>query len=120
MEFREYVQWAAIGLAGLSSLFYLLIALNVVSLGEISRAEQRAFGIPAAAVFAGGAIAALLWDRRWLWIVASIGLALIIMMYFRLASERVPPFETWGILIRVVQFPLLASLIYLAFTTPQN
>jgi hypothetical protein len=39
-------------------------------------------------------------------------------MYFSLASKRNPHFEMWGIVIRVVQFPLLASLIYLAVTSP--
>jgi hypothetical protein len=120
MELREYVHWAAIGLSALTAALYLLIGLNVVSIGEISAREQRAFGIPAALVFAGGAVVSLFWDQRWLWIVGALGLALIIAMYFSISSKRVPRFETWGILIRVVQFPLLATLTFLAFTTPQS
>lgn len=117
MEAREVVRWAAIGLSATTSFLYLLIALNVVSLGAISPAEQRAFGIPAAVVFAAGAVVAFYFDVRWLWIVGAVGLALIILMYFNLSSQREPAYETWGILIRVVQVPLLASLTYLAFTT---
>lgn len=120
MEIREYVYWLAVGLSGLTAVLYLLIGLNVVSLGEISAEEQRGFGLAAATAFAAGTMAILFWDRRWVWIVGAIGLGMIIVLYFTVASQRVPRFETWGILIRVVQFPLLASLIYLAVTTPQS
>jgi hypothetical protein len=117
MDTREIVGWAAVGLSGLTAFLYLLIGLNAVTVGDnMTPTEQRAFGFPAAAVFIGGAIVAVLWDQRWLWIVGAVGLALIIMMYFNLASERDPRFEFWGILIRVAQLPLLASLVYLAFT----
>ncbi len=40
--------------------------------------------------------------------------ALIIFMYFTLAAERIPEFEVWGILLRVVQIPLLGAITYLA------
>lgn len=118
METRKIVRWSAAGLSGITALLYLLIGLNVVSIGEITPEEQTAFALPAAAVFLGGLIVALLWDKRWLWLVGALGLTLIIVMYFNLASQRVPDYEVWGILIRVVQVPLLVSLLYLGFTTP--
>jgi hypothetical protein len=117
MDAREVVRWMAVALSGLVAFLYLLIGLNVVSLGNITEGEQRAFGLPAFVVFAGGAIVAVIWDKRWLWIVGAVGLVLIIAMYFNLAPERDPRYEVWGILIRVVQLPLLAGLVYLAVTT---
>ena len=117
MDVREVIIWAAVVLSSLTALFYALIGLNAVSLGEIEPNEQRAFGIPATVVFTAGAIVAAIWDIRWLWIVGAVGLAFIIGMYFSLADQRTPRFETWGIAIRIVQFPLLAALIYLSFTT---
>jgi hypothetical protein len=116
MDVREAIVWAAVGLSGVTAALYALIGLNVVSLGEIEPNEQRAFAIPATVVFAGGAVVAATWDVRWLWIVGAVGLAFIIGMYFSLADQREPRYETWGIAIRVVQFPLLAALVYLAFT----
>lgn len=116
MGARESVRRVAIALSALISALYLLIGLNVVSIGAISAGEQAAFGLPAMVVFAAGAVVALVWDKRWLWIVGAIGLAVIIFLYFNLASQRVPEFETWGIVIRVLQFPLLACLIYLGAT----
>lgn len=34
--------------------------------------------------------------------------------YIDVAKTRTPPFETWGILLRVILVPLLAALVYLA------
>ena len=51
-----------------------------------------------------------------MWAAGAIGLALIMFMYFNIASERDPRFELWGILIRIVQLPLLGSLVVLAAT----
>jgi hypothetical protein len=116
MDAREVIVWVAVGLSGLTALLYLLIGVSAVSLGEITATEQRAFGLPATAVFVGGAVIASIWDERWLWIVGAAGLAMIISMYFSLASQRNPRYEVWGILIRVVQVPLLGALIYLAAT----
>ena len=110
---------AAVGLSGIIAFLYLLIGVNAVSVGEIAPEEQRAFGLPAAAVFAGGATVGLFWDERWLWVVGAVGLAVIIVLYFSLASQREPRFELWGILIRVAQVPLLASLVHLAITGPE-
>lgn len=116
---RELIVWAAVALSGITSFLYLLIGVNAASLGGISREEQRSFGLPASAVFAGGAVVAAVWDVRWIWIVGTVGLALIIGMYFSLASQRDPRYETWGILIRAVQVPLLVVLLYLAVTGPK-
>ena len=60
MDAREIIVWAAIGLSSLTALLYALIGLNVVSLGEIKPEEQKAFGVPATAVFAAGAVVALI------------------------------------------------------------
>ena len=107
----------AAGLSALSAFLYLLIGLNAVTIeNAIAESEQRSFGLTAAAVFAAGAVIATVWDRRWLWTVGAVGLGLVMMMYFNVAPERDPQFEFWGVLIRVVQVPLLGSLVYLAAT----
>ena len=117
MTTRTNVTRLAAGLSGLAALFYLLIGLNAVTIeNDITESEQQAFGFTAAAVFGVAAVVATLLDRRWLWAVGAVGLGLIIMMYFNIAPERDPQFELWGVLIRIVQLPLLGSLIYLAVT----
>ena len=34
--------------------------------------------------------------------------------YFDISKTRTPPFETWGIALRIIQIPLLVCLAYLA------
>jgi hypothetical protein len=76
--------------------------------------EQTVFGLIAGGAFLVGAVVLLVVQRRAVWIVGTLGLAFVIFTYFDLASERSPQFETWGILIRIVQGIMLLVLAYLA------
>lgn len=60
-----------------------------------------------------GAILLLVFDRRFLWILGAILQVGVIVMYIVIASQRTPPFETWGILIKLLQATVLAALVYL-------
>lgn len=116
---RRALRFVAAGLSVLTAVLYLLIGLNLVDLPGIGSGDQAAFAIPAAIVFIGGAVVAMRYDKRWLWIIGAAGLTLIVLMYFNVSSERDPAYEIWGILIRVVQIPLLVVLAYLALK-PQS
>ena len=39
-------------------------------------------------------------------------------MYVAVSPQRTPPFEQWGILIKVLQVAILASLAYLVIRQP--
>ena len=39
-------------------------------------------------------------------------------MYIQVAPNRTPPFEMWGILIKVLQVAILAALVYLVVELP--
>ena len=75
--------------------------------------DQLGFALPAAGAYLLGA--GLLWwfDRRWLWVAGALLQVLVIAMYFAVAPQRDPTFEVWGLIIRVLQFGLLATLTYL-------
>jgi hypothetical protein len=90
-----------------------LIGLKVVTVIQ-NPDDQMAFGLVAASAFALGSIVLLAVDRRPLWAVGAVGLALVILMYINVAPDRQPHYEVWGILIRVVQVLLLMALGYLA------
>lgn len=111
---RRAARYAAAVLSAVVGILYLLVGLNVLDIEGVTSGEQAAFAIPAAVIHFGGSFVALRWDKRWLWITGTIGLALIILQYFNLASDRDPAYETWGIVIRIVQAPLLVALAYLA------
>ena len=110
---RQRVRYFAAALAAVASLIYLLIGLRVVSVIQ-NPDEQVGFGFAAGAGFAVGALLILSVDQRSLWVAGTVLQGLIIFMYFTLAVERIPEFEVWGILLRVVQVPLMVTLAYLA------
>jgi hypothetical protein len=120
---RRAIRLFAASMAGVVSVLYLLIALNVVSVIELAPGEpspQLYFGLPAALALLFGAVLLLLTDRRLLWMAGAVLQVLVIWMYFSVATTRVPMFETWGMLIRIAQVPLLIALGYLALTSPQH
>ena len=115
---RTAIRHTAVALAGIVTLLYVLIGLQVVTVIDVP-SDQPAFALPAAVAF--GILTALLafTDRRIVWVAAAVFVGFVIAMYFGVAERRSPQFETWGILLRVVQLPLLCLLGYLAATTPQ-
>ena len=110
---RRRVRYFAAAMAAIASLIYFLIGLRVVSVIQ-NPEEQVGFGLAAGAGFAIAALLILSVDQRSLWVAGAVLQALIILMYFTLAVERIPEFELWGILLRIVQVPLLAAITYLA------
>ncbi|HSJ33554.1 MAG TPA: hypothetical protein VLB85_00660, partial [Acidimicrobiia bacterium] len=56
----------------------------------------------------------LAFDRRLLWALGAAAQVMIIYTYFNLADQRVPDYEFWGVLIRMLQVVLTALLVYLA------
>jgi hypothetical protein len=103
---------AAAGLALLVALAYLLIFVGVLSVGEATDGELGILGF-AAGVFA--VIAGLLWrvGSRVLWATVAVLQVLVIAAYVAISSDREPPFEVWGVSIRIVQVALLATLVVL-------
>ena len=112
---RRRVRYFAAVMAACASFIYFLIGLRVVNVIQ-NPDEQVGFGFVAGAGFAVAALLILLVDQRALWVAGAVLQSLIIFMYFTLAAERIPEFEVWGILLRMVQFPLLVAVTYLAIS----
>lgn len=92
--------------------------LKVVDGVSAAAPDLFAFGAPAGAAFALGAILLLAFDRRLLWVLGAILQVGVIVMYFGVAPQRTPAFEVWGILIKVLQTGILAALVYLVIRVP--
>jgi hypothetical protein len=116
---RRTIRHVAAAMAGIASAIYLLIGLKVVAVIE-QVADQPAFGLPAAIAFAAAAVALVLVDNRVLWAVGAVLQALIILMYVGVASQRTPPFEVWGLLVRVAQVVLFVALVILALRPTES
>jgi hypothetical protein len=110
---RAAVRHTAALLAGFVALIYLLIGMQVMTVID-NPADQAAFALPAAVVFGGLACLLAVTDRRAVWAAAAVFVGLVILMYFGVAPRRSPQYETWGIVLRLLQLPLVALLGYLA------
>jgi hypothetical protein len=100
---------------------YFLIGLGVLDVGGTTDGgtDIFAFGMIAGSGFLLWAVLLALVDRRWLWAVGVIFQLLVYAMYVVVSGMRVPPFETWGITLRIVQLPLLIAMVYLTVRAPE-
>ena len=107
-------------LAAAVALVYALIGLEVLFIGETKPGDPSLlwFGVPAALAFAFGAVAMVASERKAMWALGALFQVFVIWAYFDVAPQRTPPFEFWGILLRVVQLPILAGLAYLLVRHP--
>lgn len=116
---RRRLRRAASLLSLANAAVYLLIGAGVAAVvqgPQESGASMAAFGAVAGAAFLLGA--GLLWvaDRRWLWVGGALFQAFAIVAYLTVAPQRDPPYEPWGLSLKVAQLLLLVVLAYLAAT----
>jgi hypothetical protein len=107
--------------AATMAVIYFLIGLRLLDIGGSSTTEQvdlGMFGASAGTAFLVIAVLALAADRRWIWVAAATFQLFVYVTYFATSGIRVPPFETWGLTLRLVQVPLLVALIYLSVKAP--
>jgi len=113
---RRTIRSVAAGLAATMAVIYFLIGLGVLTVvdGQTGDPSMLTFGASAGAMFALGAILLAELDRRWLWIAGAVLQVLVFAAYIGVAADRSPAFETWGIVLRIIQVPLFAALVWLA------
>jgi hypothetical protein len=107
--------------SGAMAAIYLLIGAGVLGIGGSKEGESvdlAVFGFGAGSAFLILALLLLLTDRRWVWIVALIAQIWVFAIYFLVSGTREPPFEVWGIALRVLHVPLLLALAYLSWRSP--
>jgi hypothetical protein len=97
---------------------YLLIGLGTLDIGGSTSGESvglALFGFSAGIAYLVLALLLMFTDRRWLWMLATLLMLWVYVTYVSTAGGREPPFEIWGLTLRVIQLPLLAALIYLSW-----
>lgn len=109
------IRYAAAAVAALTAVVYLLIALQVLVIGD--ETSSKNFAYVAGAGYALGTFMILRFDRRILWILGAAIQVFVIAMYFIIAPQRVPEYEFWGLFLRVPEVILLVMLGYLALRT---
>jgi hypothetical protein len=111
------VRLATVGLTALIAVIYVLIGLQIVTVID-DPSQQTAFGLIAAAAFAVGSVVLARARGRVIFGLGAAVVAFVIFTYFSLAAERSPQFETWGIVLRVLQVLLFLGLGYMAIRPP--
>lgn len=120
---RRAIRYVAAASAAAMAAIYYLIGLGVLSVvrgqGGDGTVDLFAFGAMAGSGFLLGAILLAVMDRRVLWILGAILQVLVFLAYLNVAPQRDPPFEIWGITLRVLQVPLFLALMVLAVRAPE-
>ncbi len=119
---RRAIRSVAAVIAGAMALIYFGIGLGILDIGPSGDDTDFliAFGAMAGSAFLLGAILLLWTDRRWVWVLGVAFQLFVYVGYVNVSAQRTPPFEVWGITLRVIQLPLLAALGYLAVRAPER
>lgn len=111
------VMWLGVALALIASMGYVMIALGVLTTGDLQKSEEPAGVVyVAAGCYALGGLLILL-RARWLWIFGAVMNALV-MLFFLMAYTNRPAvlLSPGGLVTKAAQVLLEVSLIYLIFT----
>jgi hypothetical protein len=107
--------------SGTMAVIYYLIGLGVLGIGGSRSGESvdlAVFGFSAGTAFLFQALLLLRTDRRWVWVLSAVFQVWVALVYVMVSGTREPPFELWGIVLRILQLPLLAVTVYLAWNAP--
>ena len=107
------VMWLAVGLALVTALAYILMALNVLGVGDLQMDEKPAVIIYVAAgcYLLGGLL--ILLRNRWLLLFGAFINAMVVLFFFRLYEARPAViFSPGGLISKIAQILLEVALIY--------
>ena len=107
------VIWIAAGLAIFTALAYVLIAFNVLGVGDLQRDEKPAVIIYVAAgcYLLGGLL--ILLHNRWLLLFGAFINAMVVLFFFRLYQGRpAVMFSPGGLVSKIAQILLEIALLY--------
>jgi phosphatidylserine synthase len=110
---RWAVRLIAAALSAACAVVYFLIGFGAIYETPADGTSLLFFGLPAGLAFALGAVLLLATDRRGAWILGAAFQVFVIVAYFMVAEKRTPPFEVWGIMLKIAQAGILAALLYL-------
>jgi hypothetical protein len=108
---------AAAALSATCAVIYLAIGagwLLPVSVAGDARVGLLVFGLLAGGAFAAGCLLLLVVEWRSVWLLGAAFQVFAIVAYVQVAEKRDPPFEFWGIFLKVLQVVILVALALLA------
>jgi hypothetical protein len=118
---RRLIRYAAAAVSAATAALYFGIGVGVVKAGDVvgpDAPDLFVFGASAGGAFALGAVLLLLVDHRGLWLLGALLQVVVIAMYVAISSQRTPPFEVWGITVKLLQAVILVALVHLVLRQP--
>lgn len=118
---RRVVRYAAAAACAVTALLYYGIGVGTLKIVDQLPADMPdlfPFGALAGSGFVLGAILLVAFDHRGAWLLGAALQVVALVMYVAVSPQRDPPFEPWGILIKVLQVGILGALLYLVLRQP--
>ena len=117
---RHAIRIAGAVAAAVMAVIYFGLGLGTLQVIDPATQKESLlpFGAAAGGAFLLGAALLVLADRRILWVLGAIFQVGVAIMYVVVGQQRTPPFEVWGITLRLIQVPLFIALVYLAVRRP--
>jgi hypothetical protein len=113
----------AIVTAWISAALYALIGLGVMPIGASANGGDPGlfgFGAMMTVVFAVTALLLMRFRSTILWVAVAVLQFTVLIGYAAFSGYRLPPFEVWGLLIKLDQAILLAATLYLIIRGRQH
>ena len=112
----ETARRLAVASAWVSAGLYMLIGIGVLPVGESASGGDPGllgFGALMAVVFAVAALLLMRFRSAILWVAVVVLQLMVLVGYAAFAGYRLPPFEPWGLIVKLDQVVLLAATVYL-------
>ncbi len=110
---RRTLRYAAAAIAAGCAAVYFAIGLGMIYPPATDGPGISVFGMSAGSAFALGAVLLATTDRRAVLLLGALFQVFVIVMYFQVSQRRDPPFEVWGLSLKVAQAVILIALVAL-------
>jgi len=110
------LRYFAAAVAAACAAVYFLIGLGFIYDASDQRLGLFIFGMSAGFAFALGSVLLLATERRIVWVLGALFQVFVIVAYFNVAKNRNPPFEVWGLSLKVAQVAILGALAALVMS----
>ena len=100
-----------LALSAACAVVYLAIGLGFIYEQPKDGVSLMVFGFSAGTAFALGVVLMVARSGRIVWILGAVFMAFVIVAYINVAPKRNPPFEIWGISLKIAQAVILAALL---------
>jgi hypothetical protein len=101
----------SVALCAMCAVVYFAIGMGLIYEQRPGGMRLWVFGFSAAIAFAAGVVLLVARPGRFVWMIGSAFMVLVIVAYVVVAPSRQPNFEIWGISLKLAQAVTLVALL---------